>query len=486
MRALSLLILLLAGCTTVGPDYLPPVLDAPADWADWHGGAASLADPQLRQQTGAVRDITTLFDDPVLVRLQTRALAANPDLQTAALRFAQSRTQRKLAAAQNLQVNARGAESRQRQSEFGSGTRLIDAIAPNNRKQLIGVLSAPFDLYQGGFDASWELDLWGHTARVIEAADANVTGSLALLDQARLAVLGEVTRNYVELRGTQRQLQLLQADIAVGAEALELVTARVKGGLGTELDVIRASNALANQRARLPGLQDDEAQHINQLTLLTAQTPGALQTELLSAAAPLMLPDLRLGVPSELALRRPDIRSADAALHAATANIGVATADLYPRITLGASAGLESVGANHFGDWGSRQWSIGPSLTLPLFDQGRRRSAITLRQLEQQQAAVAYQQTVLKAWHEIDSALTSYTAEQQHGRQLDNKENSSRIADALADARYRQGMTDYLAALEARHAWLMAQSEAARSFNLLAVQMVSIVKVLGGTVPDRQ
>lgn len=475
--------LMLAGCA-VGPDFKAPTAEAPADFSAWHGGSPELLDPQLRQSTASAPIGWSIFADPVLDALQAKALAANHDLQTAALRFAQSRTQRQAAEAQRgPQLNASAAATRQRQSEFGSGTRLIDALNPANREELIGVLSEPHNLYQAGFDAAWELDLWGRVRRSIEAADANHAASQVTLAQVQLSVQSELARNYFELRTAQRQLRIARADIAAAEETLELVKARADGGLTTDLDVTRQRAQTAELRARLPQWLAQEAQAVNQITLLVGERPGALQAQLIERAdAPASaLPDLSPGLPSEAVLRRPDIQRAQAQLHAATASIGVAVADLYPRITLGASFGFESVGSRSFGEWGSRQWSVGPSLQLPVFDGGRRRSTVTLRELQQQEAAVAWQQTVLKAWHEIDDALSAYAADRQRHLQLVEKERHSRDAWELARVRYDNGLTDFLVQLDAQRTLLQAQRDQVASSGRLALDLVMLTKALGGT-----
>jgi NodT family efflux transporter outer membrane factor (OMF) lipoprotein len=225
-----------------------------------------------------------------------------------------------------------------------------------------------------------------------------------------------------------------------------------------------------------------EAQTINRLSLLLGERPGALQATLAASSglAHQALPDLSLGLPSELARRRPDIREAEARLHAATASIGVAMADLYPRITLGASFGLESTGAGDFASWGSRRWSIGPSLDLPIFDMGRRRSVVVLRQLQQQEAAIAFQKTVLEAWHEVDTALNDYTGQRQRNQQLAERERESRDADELARVRYENGLTSFLDVLDAQRSLLAARQELADSTSLLAIRLVAVFKALGG------
>jgi len=494
--AYSTLVLLLGGCA-VGPDHRPAQVQAPADWSAWHGGSAALLGAERTAvPAGIASGDWKAFGDPLLDRLQARALAANHDLQTAALRFAQSRVQRTAAAAQQApQLNASGSINRQRQSESGAATRMIDALGSSvaNRDQLIRTLSEPYNLYQAGFDASWEIDLWGRVRRSIEAADADAGASAALLRQAQLSVQAEVARSYFELRGAQRELRVARADIAAAVESLELVQARADGGLVTDLDPTRQRTQLAELRARIPVLLQQEAQAMNQITLLAGASPGTLNAELalpsegagnaLEALQAPPLPELALGLPGDVARRRPDIAVAEAQLHAATARIGVAVADLYPRVTLGAGFGYESAGSERFGEWGSRQWHVGPSISLPIFDNGRRRSTVNLRELQQQEAAVAFQQAVLKAWHEIDSALSAYAAERQRHAELAERERSSRDALTLAHARYANGLTDFGVELDARRALLQARRDQVQSTSRMAVGMVAVYKALGGGMP---
>ncbi|MDH6168035.1 NodT family efflux transporter outer membrane factor (OMF) lipoprotein [Variovorax boronicumulans] len=492
--AAAALALLVGGCA-VGPDHKPSEPRAPADWSAWHGGSSSLLGAERRAAPTAsiAPGDWKAFNDPMLDRLQAMVLAANPDLQTAALRFAQSRVQRATAAAQRgPQVNASAGVTRQRQSESGAATRMIDALGSSatNKDQLIRTLSEPYNLYQAGFDASWEIDLWSRVRRAVEAADADAAASSAMLQQAELSVQAELARNYFELRGTQRELRIARADIAAATESLELVQARADGGLVTDLDPVRQRTLLAELRARIPSLLQQEAEAMNRITLLIGAPPGALNTELADATdhtgdAP-PLPDLTLGLPSDLARRRPDIAAAEAQLHAATARVGVAVADLYPRITLGAGFGYESVGSERFGDWGSRQWHVGPSLSLPIFDNGRRRSTVDLRELQQQEAAVAFQQTVLKVWHEIDTALNAYSAERQRHTELIERERQSRDALTLAHARYANGLTDFGVELDARRALLQARRDHAQSASRLSVSLVGVYKALAGGVPPKE
>ena len=476
--------LMLGGCA-VGPDFVRPEAQAPADWTQWRGGDASL-NSEIGTQT-LQPEWWRQLSDPTLDELQRRALQASPDLRTAALHFAQARAQRRTVAAQRgVDVTASAGVNRQRQSENGAGTRMLDILS-NDSDALKQLLAEPFNLYQAGFDASWELDLWGRVRRSIEAADAGVTQQAALLDLARLSVSSEVARSYVQLRAAQRQIELAREDIAALEERLTLLQARVDGGLQDHLDLDRQQADLAAVRARLPSLLAEEAGSGNQLALLLGERPGALRTLLATpvVAASDALPDLSLGLPSEVAQRRPDIRAAQARLQQATASIGVAQADLYPSIRLGAKFGYESYLSGEFSEWGSRTWSIGPVLNLPLFDHGRRKSVLQLRKLEQQEAAVAYQRTVLQAWQEIDNALNGYAAAQQQRAQLRVREQATADAYKIAQARHEAGLIDFLAVLDARRGYLQTRRDLADSEALLRSQFIAVNKAVGNAPPAR-
>lgn len=472
-------ILLLAACAA-GPDFAKPAVVPPAEAIEaW---PVEKDEPLLSWSS---------LSDPTLDELQRRAMAANQDVQASLLRLAQSRAERTMTAAQRAPaVGASAGANRQRLSEDGASMRMIEILQPPDSEELIKALSEPYDLFQAGFDASWELDLWGRVRRSVEAADAQVIASQATLGEVRLGIQAEVARRYFELRTTERQIELAKTDIAASEETLELVDARAEGGLTSDLDVRRQAAQLAALRAQLPQLLAQEARLHNQLTLLTGESPGALDALLASpsgdaftkASLDRALPDLSLGVPSEVAQRRPDIQRAEAQLHAATASIGIASAELYPRIVLGGDFGYEAVDADRFGEWGSRQWTVGASLDLPIFDMGRRRSMVTLRRLQQQEAAVEFQRTVLRAWHEIDDALTDYDAERRRHVELAAREANSRDAYELARARYENGLTDFLIQLDAQRTLIAAQRDYAESTGRLATGLVAISKALGVAV----
>lgn len=466
---------LLSACA-VGPDFKAPEPALPQQWR-----APATTSDAIEQQWWKQ------FHDATLDDLVQRALANNADVQIATLRLAQSRVLRgSEASARWPNVSANTAYQRERQSENGTATRMIDLIAPaGSRDQIVTLLSEPFSVYQGGFDVGWELDLWGRVRRSLEAADANVKMSEQDLRDAQLSLVSEVVRGYLELRGVQEQLRIATADAAASADLVELTQYRVKGGLVDELDLATQRARLGEARSNVPQLKQQETQLVSAMAVLLNEQPGTLDAQLAAAPPTFTLPQtIAGGIPSEVARRRPDIQRAEAQLHAATAEIGIAVADLYPRITLSGSFVQQALSASDLTEWSSRQWSIGPSLSLPIFDGGRRRAVVEVRKLDQQQAAVAYQQTVLRAWHEIENALSGYSAEQERNRELASALAASREAYDIARVRYNHGMINYLAELDARRTLLQTEKAYSQSSIQLGTQWVAVYKALGGGWPQ--
>lgn len=462
---------LLSACA-VGPDFKEPQPTLPPQWKD----AAATTD-------AVDREWWKQFHDATLDDLVARALANNSQVQIATLRVAQSRILRNAeSSARWPNVNASAGYQRERTSENGTATRMIELIAPaGSGDELISLLSEPFSVYQGGFDMGWELDLWGRVRRSIEAADANTRMSEEDLRDAQLSLVSEVVRGYLELRGIQDQLRIANADATASADLVELTEYRVKGGIVDQLDLATQRARLAESRSNIPQLKQQEVQLVSALAVLLNEQPGALDAQLAATPPTVALPaTIAGGVPSEVARRRPDIQRAEAQLQAATAEIGVAVADLYPRFTLTGSFLQQSLHASDFTEWGSRQWSIGPGISLPIFDGGRRRAVVEVRKLDQQQAAVTYQQTVLRAWHEIETALSGYSAERERNRELAAALDASRDAYDIARVRYDHGMINYLAELDARRTLLQTERAYSQSNVQLATQWVAVYKALGG------
>lgn len=465
---------ILCACA-VGPSFDKPQAQLPERW---HGEVSASATPRAIGDD----DWWTQFDDARLNELIERGRKHNLDLRAAALRVAQARMQRSIAAGGRApSISASAAYQRQRQSEVGVNTRLIDVIGPpGNRDQIIDALSEPFDVFQAGFDASWELDLWGRVRRGIESANANVEAARESFHDAELTLIAEIARTYFELKGVRDQLRILREDVAANEDQLDLTRFRVRGGLVAELDLNVQQAQLANTRSQIPPLEQQEAQLGNALALMVGEQPDALDTLLETDMQLDSLPEFTAGVPAELARRRPDIRGAEARLHAATAEIGVATADLYPRIALTGSFVHQSLDSSDLADWGARQWVAGPSLSLPIFQGGRLRSVVELRKLQQQEAAVNYQRTVLGAWHEIENALTAYATEKRRNEELLTLVAASSSAYDIAHVRYEHGLTNYLVDLDAHRTLLQSQRAYSESTTQLAIRLVALCKALGG------
>ncbi len=489
---------LLAGCT-VGPDWKKPSMWSPGTWFAGHAGGAAASQPTTEPVDPAWWNI---LHDAELTSLENRVAAANLDVRLATIRLAESRSQRRITGADQFPtLQADGSYTGEKisskgvlgilgggsssGSSFGSTASSANGLGGRSGgipTQATGARSIPsFSLWQYGFDASWELDLWGRVRREVESADASVEQSADARRNALLSVVAEVARDYVQLRGIQEELRIAQANIVTARESLELTQARYRGGLTTELDVANAAAQLASNQANIPQLEQQRDAEINALSFLLGEGPQALRAELITPqAVPPVPPVVPVGLPSELARRRPDIREAEDNLHAATADIGVAVADFYPKVTLDGSVGLQALRFKDLGNWGAHQYGIGPSISLPIFEGGRLRATLELRRVQQQEAALSYQQTVLQAWHDVDNALTAYAAEQRRRDALAESVAQNSTALSLARERYRQGVEDFLNVLEAERSLLAAQLQLADSTTTVSSNMVQLYKALGG------
>ena len=479
-------IMSIMGCA-VGPKYSPLSADAPSDWQTWHGGDAQLASTQWRDK-GMVQSAQFVesLQDPVLSALIQRFNEHSPDLQTAVLRFAEVRAQNGSVMAQRgPQLSGSASEGRQSQSKNGASTRLIEAMGLSDaqKENVLDFLSQPFNLHQAGFDASWEIDLWGRVRHTIESAKANEVEAQAILNQVHVATEAELMRAYFELRGAQAQLRLARAQLDSNQRSQRWLQAKFKGGVIDQVDPSHARMNVDDAQNTATQLMAQEAQWMNQITILLGDAPGSWNAQLANQPIilnPKHLPQLDMGLPAQLAQHRPDIIQAQAQFQAAVANTGVAVADLYPRLIIGANAGLSSTSAEKFFDIGSLQWSIGPSLSIPIFDMGRRRSIITLRELQQQETAIHYQTTVLKVWHEVDSALSQYNADRQREQALADKEVQAQLLFRSTQGRFKGGLVDELPVLDAERGLIQIQQQHADVVKRLYIDLITLYKVLGG------
>jgi NodT family efflux transporter outer membrane factor (OMF) lipoprotein len=478
--ALSMLTaVVLAGGCAVGPHFVAPQPKIPTEWH-----AAGTSAPPGSDRISVVRPESSrlaawwlIFKDPELNSLIERAATANLDVQGALLRVAEARAARQgIAADLWPSVSGNASFSRTRVSDKTAlGSVLVDGNAA-----LPGIAN-PFNQSQVGFDASWELDVFGHMRRLVEAADADAQATLEQEHDALLTLMGDVARAYVELRGHQLRLAITLDNLKTQRDVLEITRDRQMSGLGNDLDVANASAQLATTQALVPDLKRQIAQSINQLSLLLGREPAALHAELESTrAVPAPPPEVPIGLPSELVRRRPDIRRAEAALHAAVARVGVAEADLFPRLTLNVGAAFQAQRAADLGSWASRFLSLGPTLELPILDGGRRRATLRLQNLQERESAVTYERTVLEALHDVENALVAYGTEQDRRAALSAAVAASQTALDLSRLRYSTGVTAFLDVLDAERNLEQTELAEAQSTVDISIDLVALYKALGG------
>ena len=462
---LALLVAATGGCA-VGPNYQHPAATAPAQWG------ASLAGGETNAPAALAAWWET-FHDARLDSLINRAVQSNLDLQIAQARVRAARAQYNIAAADLLPtVDGSGAYERQQQSRHQPvlGSLPIPAGVPFEN-----------NVYQAGFDASWEIDVFGGKRRAKEAARAEFAASEFDRRGAVVTLLGEVAHNYLEVRGYQRRLAIAQENIAAQAKELAITRDRFAHGLTSDLDVEQAGTLLATTRAEVPALETDLSAAIHRLGVLLGQQPEALTAEL-SVAAPIPAapPVVPVGLPSGLLLRRPDVQVAERQLAAATANIGVAKADLFPKFFLTGAAGFESVSASDWFTSGSSFWSAGPTVQWRIFDAGRIRANIRVQNARQEQALAAYEQTVLTAFEDVENGLVAYANEQTRRLSLEDAVTTSQKSLELANKLYANGLTDFLHVLDAERSLYQAQDALAQSDRTVATDLVALYKSLGG------
>ncbi len=459
-KALLLLTTLALTACAVGPDYRRPEVATPDSFVGVDSTQFSGADVE--------REFWKAFNDQELNELIERALAANHDIRIATARLREARALRgeaRLDLAPTVQGSAGYTRARASDRQL--------APAPDaDRNQ---------DFYTSGFDAFWELDFFGRVRRGIEASSAEVRSAEAGVYATQVSVTAEVARNYFELRGAQQQLAVARRNADNQGETLRITSARLDAGRGTQLDQSRAQAQLSATLATIPDLESAVTRGMLRLGVLTGQAPEALLPQL-SAAQPLpTLPVAHdIGTPELLLRRRPDIRVAERDLAAATAEIGVAVGDLFPRITFLGSWGFDAVDRNDLGNSGSESYSFGPSISWAAFDLGRVKQRIRQREAATDRALAKYEQTVLQALEETDASLTAYSkaiVKQQH---LQQSATASLDAAKLARARYESGVADFLAVLDAERSALAAEDQLARSETQTATALLATYKALGG------
>jgi len=491
--------LVLLGACTVGPDFVKPVPRAPASWSDRALQKATppslAAVPELEAERGGA-DITQRpveltewwrgFGDPQLDSLIERALSANLDLRAAMLRVDEARAERAVSAAAFWPtLSADASYARERFSETTPTGALFNSVGGIHLPGGGGVsVPNPYNQYQLSGSASWELDLFGRVRRSVEAARATEQVSVEDERAVLVSVLADVAQSYMELRGAQERLRVSLRNLATIDELLDLTRQRRAAGLITHIDVTNAVAQSSSTRAGLPAIELQVTQSMNQLSKLLAREPESLRSEL-STAAPLPRapPQVPLGLPADLARRRPDIREAEANLHAATAQIGVATAALFPRLTLSADGGFQSETTGNLLKWASRFGSLGPGIDLPILDRGRWKT-VHLEGVRAQEAALAYQRTVLGALHEVENAVAAYQADQERRAWLEAAVGQNREALSLTRQRYEGGVVDFIQVLDVERTLQQNELMLADTRTALATDLVRLYRALGGGWPQ--
>ncbi len=447
-----------AACT-VGPDYRPPDLKTEPSYG-----------PVAAEQNAAAAWWATL-NDPVLNDLIATAAGNNLDLRQAEARIREARAQRAVVVGNDMpSLNVDGQYQHQRFSQNA---------APFNA---FNVPNFPweFNLYQLGFDASWELDVFGGTRRAVEAAGAAVQASEEDRRAVLVSLLGEVARNYVELRGYQQERLLAQHNLDTQNQTLTLTRDRMNKGLSTELDVSRAAAQVATTAASVPVFERQEWQALHRIAVLAHQPLE--KVIYLREVAPIPSPpnSVVVGIPAELLRRRPDIRRAERQLASATARIGVAEAQLYPKFSLTGVFNLQSASIDDLFAWRSRAFSIGPTVTWPIFEAGRLRAVVNVRTAQQEEALVTYEQTVQSAIQEVRDALVAFTTERRRRASLSDAVAADADSVDLSSKLYAQGLTDFLTVLDAQRQLYQAQDQLAQSDTQLDSALIALYKALGG------
>jgi outer membrane protein, multidrug efflux system len=459
--------LFVAGCT-VGPNYKEPALAVPSAWNEAQQKGVDTRPADLVRWW-------TAFEDPLLNSLMERAVQSNLDLQVAEARIREARASRAVVASGEWPtVGTSGSYTRSRTSENALNF-------PSGASSGASGFKLERNLFDIGFDANWEIDVFGGVRRSVEAADATIAATEYNRSDVLVSLLGDVARNYIDLRGAQRRLAVARANLKTQQDSLDLTRVRFNAGLASDLDVARAEAQINTTAAQIPNIESSLKQAAYNLDLLLGLSSGALWSELEKEVdIPGLPPEILVGLPSDLLRRRADIRFAERRLAAATAQVGSAIADLFPKFSLTGIYGLQSISASDWFMGRSRYWSIGPTITWPIFDAGRIRANIDIRNAQQEQALYQYEKAVLAAFGDVEKSLVNYSQEQVRYRSLNDAVAANRRAVEMANELYIRGLNDYLNVLDSQRALYVTETELALSEATMASNLVALYKALGG------
>ncbi len=478
---LALLSTAVSGCM-VGIDYKKPQTHAPAVFGEAHSGPTT--------QPQEVVDLTQwwkTFKDPELESLIERAVESNLDLLTAEARVWQARAQLGVERAAFFPtVDVTGQATRSQVSKnaasFNTGS-VTSGTTGTGTGTSIGALSTSRrrELYQAGFDANWELDVFGGERRAIESASASLEAMVDARRNVLVTVTAEVARDYIQLRGLQQQLSLTFNNLKTQQDTLDLTRSRFNAGLTSDLDVARAQAQVATTAAQVPTLEIQIKQTMHAIAILLGQEPMSLAAELgKESPIPPSPSEVPIGLPSELLRRRPDVRQAERQLAASTANIGVAVAQLFPRFSLTGTFGQQSSRLGYIALGSSTFWSFGPAVNWRIFDANQLRDEVRVANAEQEQALLSYQHTVLQSFSDVEDALVAFAQDQNRTRALQDSVSANQRAVDLSNELYKRGLGDFLNVLDAERQLYSAQNDLASSETAVGSDLIQLYKALGG------
>jgi NodT family efflux transporter outer membrane factor (OMF) lipoprotein len=457
--------LLLGACVTVGPDYTPPEISTPDAWT------VSVATELAAGSSAKLQAWWELFEDPKLIGLIERTRRSNLELQQAMSRMRESRARLAFARGERWpSIDGSAEYSRSRQSDDG----YLEQVAPENG----------FDaqnLYQVGIGATWELDVFGRIRRKVEAAGDQYEASIEDERDVMVSLFAETAMAYVELRSFQQRIQVIRSNIELQTQSLENATARYESGVSSKLDVIQARAGLANTQALLPTFEQGRQAALNRLAVLLGVDAGSLDAEL---DQPRPVPDAVLtvatGVPADVLRQRPDIRRAERNLAARTAQIGVATAALYPDFSLTGFIGTQTRNFDNLFKTDSSVVQFATPVEWSLFNGGRVRSNISIQEERATQALLAYEQSVLVALAEVEDALYDYEQDLVNRRWLREAVEAWREAVKLVTVQYDAGLTDFNNVLTTQELLRSQEDQLVISDTELAMDLIRLYRALGG------
>ena len=474
----------LAGCA-LGPNFVKPKPDVPAQWSPTAVGNGAEGAAHVTAERAQTVAWWSSFNDATLTSLVQQSAGQNLDVKQAVLRIDEAQAETAVVTGglwPDLSANA--SWSRQRLSTNTPNGAIFGLKFPGLPPTLVN----PYNQYQLGLGASWTLDLFGTARRSIEAADAEIQAAVEGEHAALLTMVSDVAATYIDLRGAQSRRAILQRSLATQRDLLQLTRDRRNAGLTSDLDVENATAEVGTTQAEVPLADREITVDVNELSELMARPPEALRAQLSQVrAVPPVPPVVPIGLPSDLARRRPDVRQAEANLHAATAEIGVAISNYFPKLTLTAGGGFQSEGLSQLIETASHFASIGPAIELPIFEGGRLRATVRLQRVKAKEAAVAYAQTVLIALHQVEDALAAYGADQARRASLDTAATASRNARMLARQRYQSGVASFIDVLDAERTEEQNELALADATTAVSADLVQLYRALGGgwesTVP---